>query len=192
MNLRILPVSEYSTYIEHVRDNLKNSRVDDPDLLQKITRGLEDDPRIIIFVCEENNRIVSSVLTVKRVRMFEYCISNYRTSKDTFFNKKHFYDLLNFVLTYYENIGYYRWILARPLDLLNTKFFKDIGVRPPFDRYVTAIESSSNMYDPSKTHYNDILFGIPDGKSVSDYMVIAGFCKQEFRTITHVDMHKFL
>ena len=187
MTYAVLDRSELDLYFKHIRSNYKNSREYDDRLMEKIEQGIMLDSRIIIFVEKNSNgEIVNSILTKKRRAVNEYFIINYRTNGDNFFNKKKFMQMFNYVFQYYEDIRYYRWLAARPMNLLKPRFFKGVKDLEPFNRYLTAIE-----YAPAIDRYEDniyeaeLLLGIEEPNNAADFFIIAGFCKQEFRTKMH-------
>ena len=179
MNYKILSHDEYNLYLEHIKINMKNSRVNDPGLIEKISIGLSD-PRIIIFAGFKNGKIENSILTKKRINYLEYFIVNYRTNSSAKFNLTDFLDLFDFVLRYYEEIQYYRWISARPINLFG-KFFKDTNNLQPFDRYMTVIEYAPSIFkNENLVYHEELLSGIPDSMLPEDFIVVSGLCKQEF------------
>ncbi len=183
MIYKILSSDDYNLYIDHVSENLKNSRTDDPELIDKIRHGLHIDPRVIIFAAIDNGKIVGSILTKKRVSSLEYYIVNYRTNGDAVFDFRNFIKLFSSVFDYYENIGYYRWVSSRPLDLFG-KSFTGMGTMAPFDRYVTAIEYAPSVFSDTNLYcHSELLDGIPDTLQPTDFMLISGYCKQEHRKL---------
>lgn len=179
---KILNSESYDLYLGHVKENSNNCRVEDNDLLLKLKLGLEKDNRIIIFAEFKNDKIVRSIMTKKRTYVFEYIIVNIRSATN-YFNKKKFLELFDFVFQYYEKEKYYRWILARPCDLFNKVYFSHLYLESPFHKYETAIEAHSGMCNFEDTFYDiELLQGIPDKLSKNDFLVISGFCKQQYRT----------
>lgn len=182
MTFKILLKEDYEDYLDHVKENMSNCRVFDANLLTKIKDGLYNDSRILIFAEVINNKIVRSVMTKKRRSIYEYIIVNIRSSTN-FFNKKKFLSLFNFIFNYYEKEKYYKWVLSRPLDLLNPVFFNNLYAEYPFSKYETAIEAYSGMANFNNTLYNtELLSNIPDQLSKDNFVIISGFCKQQFRT----------
>jgi len=183
---KILEQSDREEYLEHIKANYKNSRVFDPLLLDKVTESFEStkNDRIIIFaILDDSGKIRTSMLTSKRVLAAEYFIVNYRTSGGSFFRKKDFLDLFAHVFAYYENIGYYRWLLIRQIDMFG-KSFHGIGEVFPFNKYETAIEYAPKVSTNLNFYYHAALLnGIPDATSPENFILMAGFCKQEHRKI---------
>lgn len=187
MTYEILKKEEWHLYFEHIDKNYKNSREYDDLLLDKVRTGLENDSRIIVFVEKnDDNEIVSSIMTKKRSLYNEYIIVNYRTNGNNFFSKKKFMQMFDFVFRYYEDIRYYKWIAARPMNLLKPRFFTGVKDSEPFNRYVTAIEYAPAIARSKENFYEtELLTGIEEPNKVEDFFIIAGFCKQEFRTKMH-------
>lgn len=181
-SFKVLLKNDYDNYLEHVKSNMRNCRTTDNDLLKKIKDGLDQDPRILIFAeIDSNNKIIRSVMTKKKRNVYEYIIVNIRSSTN-FFNKNKFLNLFDFIFNYYEKEKYYRWILARPIDLLNSSFFKDFYLKHPFSKYETAIEAHSSMQNFDNTIYNlDLLSSIPENLNKDRFIIISGFCKQIHR-----------
>lgn len=181
MSIDILRKEELDLYIDHILKNYKNSRHTDDLLLDKI-KTVYDDPRTIIFVEKDsNNQIIGSILTKKRNFDFQFLIINYRTNREQFFSIKRWNSLFNFMLNFYEEQGYYRWLVARPKNLLNKYFFENLKKNVPFNRYITAIECAPEIQSIENTIYNELLSGIPESMKKEDFIVIVGICKQEFR-----------
>ena len=63
-NIKILEPNDYPLYVEHVNANYKNSRMDDPELMNKVTSGLSKDNKIIFAVFDEG-KIKASIYTTK-------------------------------------------------------------------------------------------------------------------------------
>lgn len=183
-SFKILEPTDREAYLTHVQENYKNSRVYDPLLLDKVTASFDStkNERIIIFaMLDDNGKIRASMLTSKRVLAAEYFIINYRTSGTSFFRKKDFLNLFDQVFSYYENIGYYRWLLIRQIDMFG-KSFHGIGDAFPFNKYETAIEYSPKIFTNTHFYYHDALLnGIPEATQLDDFILMAGFCKQEHR-----------
>jgi hypothetical protein len=92
-----------------------------------------------------------------------------------------FLALWSAVFDYYENIGYFKWLSIRKIDLFSDRF-KDLGHLEPFHKYETAIEYAPKIYTNNEFFYNTMLFnGIPESSDIKDYILISGFCKQEYR-----------
>lgn len=179
---KVLNSGNYDAYLDHVKENMDNCRVEDPDLLPKIKLGLEKDHRIIIFAEFEDDKIIRSIMTKKRISVFEYIIVNIRSATN-YFSKNKFLELFDFVFQYYEKEKYYKWILARPCDLFNTVYFSRLYLEPPFHKYETAIEAHSDMNNFVGTLYDiELLQGIPNKVAKNDFLIISGFCKQQYRT----------
>lgn len=179
---KLLDHSEYPLYITHVQANFKNSRMDDPDLMDKVN-DIYREPLLKVFVLmDENSNIKASILTKKKSYCPEYNIINYRTTGDKYFKKQDMLDLFKFVFDYYENIGYYRWLLLRPTNLLG-RYFHGLGKDHPFDKYETAIEYAPAIYSNPDFFLHRLLKGIPKAASPNDYLLIVGFCKQEHRKL---------
>ena len=179
-NIKILEPNDYPLYVEHVNANYKNSRMDDPELMNKITDGLSKDNKIIFAVFDEG-KIKASIYTSKRISVTEYIVVNYRTSSTAFFSKKMFLALWSAVFDYYESIGYFKWLSIRKIDLFSDRF-KGLGHLEPFHKYETAIEYAPKIYTNNEFFYNSMLFnGIPESADIKDYILISGFCKQEYR-----------
>ena len=182
-SFRILEPADRELYIDHIMANYKNSRNIDITLLEKINYGLDNDPGIIIFALfDETGSIYSSIMTRKRKTSAEYFIVNYRTSGTKFFRKKEFLILFDQVFQYYESIGYYRWLLIRQIDLFG-KHFTGTGDEAPFNRYETAIEYAPRVETNLEFYYHAELFsGIPESTSIEDFILMGGYCKQQYRT----------
>lgn len=181
MEIQILQSDDYENYFEHIRKNCKNSRSYDNDLIDKIKVSLNEDDRLIIFVMKEDDKIINSIATKKKTYCFEYEIHNYRTLGNNFFNKKDMLVLFDYVFSYYENICFYKWLTIRPISLFNQKFFNDVKKITPFDRYVTAIEFSPTLNQFNGMIYDSMYSRIPDSQNIDNFMVISGFCLQEYR-----------
>jgi len=180
-HIKILSPADHPLYLEHIRANYKNSRMDDPELMNKITNGLTKDDNKIIFALFDGDKIKASIYTRKKITVSEYIVVNYRTSSTTFFSKKMFLALWSAVFDYYENIGYFKWLSIRKIDLFSARF-KGLGSNEPFHKYETAIEYAPKIYTNNEFFYNSMLFnGIPESADIKDYILISGFCKQEYR-----------
>ena len=181
-HIRILSLADHPLYLEHIRANYKNSRMDDPDLINKVTNGLSNDNKVIFAVFDEG-KIKASIYTTKRISVAEYIVVNYRTSSTAFFSKKMFLALWAAVFDYYESIGYFKWLSIRKIDLFS-KRFAGLGNLPPFNKYETAIEYAPKVYTNAKFQYHATLFnGIPESADIKDYILMSGFCKQEYRNV---------
>lgn len=178
--IKILEPDDYPLYIEHVNANYKNSRMVDTELMNKVTIGLSKYNKVIFAVFHEG-KIKASIYTTKRISVAEYIVVNYRTSSTTFFSKKMFLALWTAVFEYYESIGYFKWLSIRKIDLFSARF-KGLGYVEPFHKYETAIEYAPKIYTNNEFFYNSMLFnGIPESTDIKDYILISGFCKQEYR-----------
>lgn len=85
------------------------------------------------------------------------------------------------MFNFYEEHGYYKWLVARPKNLLNQSFFENLKNNIPFNRYITAIECAPEIQNIENTIYNELLSGIPELMKKEDFIIIVGMCKQEFR-----------
>lgn len=192
MTFKILEQDEYDLYIDHVKENPRNSRIDDPDLVLKIEQNIYTDPRILIFAEIENEKIVRSVLTKKRLIIYEYLIVNIRSST-AYFNKNKFLEMFDLIFNYYESQKYYKWILARQINLLNSRYFNNIYRSYPFSKYETAIEAHNNVEGFDKTIYNtEILANTPNEIQKDQFIIISGFCKQRYRSFDQQLMAAFV
>ena len=181
MNYEILKKEDINLYIDHVLKNYKNSRNIDNLLLDKI-KTIFDNPRMLVFV-EKNlsGQIVASILTRKKIYDFQFLIINYRTNGEKIFNVRRWNSLFNFMFNFYEENGYYKWLVARPKNLLNQNFFENLKNNVPFNRYITAIECAPELQNIENTIYTELLSGIPELMNSTDFIIITGMCKQEFR-----------
>ena len=178
---KVLTVDDYDLYMSHVKKNMKNYRVYDKLILDKINHALDFDPRIIIFAELNNGNIVRSVMTIKKVIILEYLIINIRSSTN-YFSKTKFLELFDFIFSYYEKLKYYKWMLARPSDLLNPTAFNGLYLSYPFSKYETAIESYSGIENFKGSYYEtELLSKIPDNLPKNKFLIISGFCKQIHR-----------
>lgn len=180
--IRLLTIDEYNIYLDHVKLNLFNSREHDSLLLEKIINGLTSDKRIKIFAkFNDDGTIAQSMLTKKREAAAEYYIVNYRTSRESYFSKKSFLRMFAAVFEYYEELGYYRWLTSRKIDLFSN-YFDGISQCSPFDRYETAIEYAPMIQQNKNfTYHSELLDGIPDESMINEYIIITGYCKQVYR-----------
>lgn len=179
---RILDPSDHELYLDHIRSNFKNSRNDDPNLLDKFNMKVMIKPSTKIFALLDDSKIIASIFTSKKIFAPEFHVINYRTSGNAYFKKQDFLDLFGFVFDYYESIGYYRWVTIRPIDLFGKKFV-GISKDAPFDRYETVIEYAPVINTDTRFYYHHLFDGIPESTKPEDYLLIVGMCKQEFRKL---------
>jgi hypothetical protein len=147
MTIKLLNVDDSKLYFEHLVRvfNTKGLHtIPDREEIEKMTSNLSQEKINKLFLNNNqkvwgkfNNGIITNSV---RTRMFDYentvFIANYKSENIEIFNPiKHILPLLEEAFSYYENIGYYNFIIIRPTKLFSLRKYKSIEDISPLNRY---------------------------------------------------------